>query len=71
MNRLFGKNGLGLKMQKGVTVLVLALSWALLLWINFSADMSVALHLVAIPVLFLLTGALAAISLERDALEYV
>ena len=56
------------RLKKLITGVILILSWSLLLWINFYAELSIAMHIVAIPVLFLLTSGLAAFALERGEL---
>ena len=47
------------------TVLLMLLSWTLLLWINFFGQLSLAMHMIAIPTLLLITGGLAAWRIEQ------
>ena len=41
---------------KWLTIAVWALSWLLIFWINFSAELSLMMHFFAIPVLLLSTA---------------
>ena len=50
--------------KKIVALAAFILSWALLLWINFSAELSIAMHIIAIPCLLLITGGYAVYQLE-------
>lgn len=46
--------------------LALVLSWAALLWINFFGQLSMAMHLLAIPFLLLVTTGFAAWHIEQE-----
>ena len=52
-----------------IAISLLAVSWTLLLWINFYAELSVAMHLIAIPVLMAITLGYAGYWLEYDDLR--
>lgn len=41
---------------KWLTIVVWALSWLLIFWINFAAELSLMMHFFAIPVLLLSTA---------------
>lgn len=51
--------------SKAFIIAAFILCWSLLLWINFFATMSIAMHYIAMPTLFLLTGGYAAYQLEE------
>lgn len=53
---------------KQLTIAVaMILSWVALLWINFYADLSVAMHFVAIPFLLLMITGYGAYHLEQSS----
>jgi hypothetical protein len=55
-----------LMQKKLMTVLALVMSWSALLWINFSAELTMAMHFIAIPFLLVVTGGYAAYYLEQS-----
>ncbi len=58
-----------LMQKKILTILALIFSWGALLWINFSADLTMAMHFIAIPFLLIVTGGYAAYYLETAGYE--
>ena len=51
---------------KWLSIAVWALSWLLLFWINFAAELSLMMHFFAIPVLLLITTFSVGRYLEPD-----
>ncbi len=51
---------------KWLTIVVWILSWLLIFWINFAAELSLMMHVFAIPVLLLSTAFGVARNLEPD-----
>jgi len=52
--------------SKFTIIAAFILSWTLLLWINFAAELSLAMHYIAMPTLFIITGGWAAYQLEHN-----
>ncbi len=51
--------------KKSLLIITLVLSWLSLLWINFFGELSMAMHLIAIPFLLLMTTGFAAWHIEQ------
>lgn len=51
--------------KKTAIIMILAISWLSLLWINFYGDLSIAMHFIAIPLLLVITGGFSAYTIEQ------